>query len=85
MEVKLKIELQVGEGHERTSRPDHIVRRDGIKNLLGIGGTLHIVQAGDEHVQLALAAFAECENLVLVVRVTDHTGYVPGAVEKEWC
>lgn len=66
-----------------TSRPNHIIRHHSVKNLLSIGRTLDIRQAGDQDLESALAALAEGENLLLVVWVADYTGHRPGAVEQE--
>lgn len=74
---------EVGEGQECTSRPDDVVWGHSIQNLLGIRYILDIFQTGDQHVQLALAALAECKNLALVIGVAHDTGDIPGAVEEE--
>jgi hypothetical protein len=66
-----------------TSRPNHIIRHHSVKNLLSIGRTLDIRQAGDQHLKITLAPLAEGENLFLMVQVADYTDYRPGAIEQE--
>lgn len=57
---------------------------DCIQDLLCIIGTLHIVETGNENIQLALAAVAEFEDFLLVVGIAHDAGDIPGAVEEEW-
>lgn len=56
---------------------------NGLKDSLCIVDTFHIVQAGDEDVQLALAAFTELEDFFFVIWVAYYAGHVPAAVEEE--
>lgn len=69
--------------NQRTRRPNDIIRRHSIQDLLRVRRTLHLVQTRDQHVHFALTAFAQSQDIILVLGVADHAGDVPGAVEEQ--